>query len=261
MDDESLPSSAAFNEELGILLACPISKQLLSEPVLFSDGHYYNKTHLDMWLGQFPGEEARSPMTNEMVAKKYVVEKCMIRNVIQALVEKGALPQDLSQEFMARRRANLTVKKLLCQSKSADGEVAIEACLTLAEWYTTGHMFLPQSESLAYEWYERAVDVASTATAADEEGVEHVNAAAADALYYLGLANALGKGVEQCFSMAVYYYTAAAIDGHRECAILLGDAFQYGLLGLHVDPTLASRWYGSAREVRNVGSTIEAPVE
>ena len=50
-------------------LICPISLMKLEDPVVCSDGHIYEKTHIELWIGAFKDKEPTSPLTGEIIKK------------------------------------------------------------------------------------------------------------------------------------------------------------------------------------------------
>mmetsp|Transcript_31413 Transcript_31413/g.83605 ORF Transcript_31413/g.83605 Transcript_31413/m.83605 type:complete len:650 (-) Transcript_31413:269-2218(-) len=71
---------------------CPISKQFMHDPVVLSDGHSYERRHIEQWLQ----EHETSPVCDAPLA-----ERCMFPN--HAL--RNAIEEYLQQVFSAHRRA------------------------------------------------------------------------------------------------------------------------------------------------------------
>ena len=74
--------------ELTQSFLCPITQKLPVDPVTAEDGHVYNKGPLQEWFAQHPGDECRSPLTNEPMGKK-LVPAYALRNALELLVEQG----------------------------------------------------------------------------------------------------------------------------------------------------------------------------
>lgn len=90
---------------------CPISQQCLHDPVVLSDGHTYERRHIERWLQ----EHSTSPVSNEELAQKAIFPNHALRNGINEYFEQvfsvhrgairktmrrasGALPKDLDSD-------------------------------------------------------------------------------------------------------------------------------------------------------------------
>jgi cAMP-specific phosphodiesterase 4/high affinity cAMP-specific and IBMX-insensitive 3',5'-cyclic phosphodiesterase 8 len=60
---------------------CPISGQVMHDPVLLCDGHTYEKRHIERWL--FVEKRTTSPMTNVELEHKMIFPNIAFRNVIE----------------------------------------------------------------------------------------------------------------------------------------------------------------------------------
>merc|ERR1719271_1429232 len=57
---------------------CPISKQVMHDPVVLSDGHSYERRHIERWLQ----EHTTSPVSNEELPQKAMFPNHALRNAI-----------------------------------------------------------------------------------------------------------------------------------------------------------------------------------
>lgn len=71
---------------------CPISRQILRDPVVLSDGHTYERRHIERWLE----EHSTSPVSNEALPQKATFPNHALRNAIEEYFE---------QVFSVHRRA------------------------------------------------------------------------------------------------------------------------------------------------------------
>merc|ERR1719456_1775447 len=57
---------------------CPISHQVMHDPVVVSDGHTYERRHIERWLQ----EHTTSPVSNEPLPENIVFSNHALRNAI-----------------------------------------------------------------------------------------------------------------------------------------------------------------------------------
>ena len=66
---------------------CPITHQLMTDPVIAVDGHSYERSAIQKWLDL---GNATSPMTNERLERPDLVQNHALRSQIQRAVEQAA---------------------------------------------------------------------------------------------------------------------------------------------------------------------------
>jgi len=64
---------------------CPITQELLREPVVVSDGHTYEKAAIEKWLRS----KNISPMTGEEMRDKNIIGNVNLKKLIKDLIEEG----------------------------------------------------------------------------------------------------------------------------------------------------------------------------
>jgi cAMP-specific phosphodiesterase 4/calcium/calmodulin-dependent 3',5'-cyclic nucleotide phosphodiesterase len=89
IDDSSSPS---YNWQHPPSFYCPISKQVMHEPVVLSDGHSYERRHIERWLQ----DRNTSPVSNDALPQKEIFPNHALRNAIEEYFE---------QVFSVHRRA------------------------------------------------------------------------------------------------------------------------------------------------------------
>ena len=57
---------------------CPITQELMSDPVMASDGHTYERAAIERWFES----NQTSPLTGEELASKALVPNMMIRSMV-----------------------------------------------------------------------------------------------------------------------------------------------------------------------------------
>lgn len=63
---------------------CPISYEIMIDPVICADGHTYERLHIERWLKQ----SHLSPKTNERLNVTTLIPNYALRNVIQEYLKK-----------------------------------------------------------------------------------------------------------------------------------------------------------------------------
>ena len=78
-------------------LCCPISHDLMINPVLISDGHTYEKENIIRWLKT----NNKSPLTNEIVKFNYYEQDKFIKNniLVKKLIIKWKEDNLIKKEF------------------------------------------------------------------------------------------------------------------------------------------------------------------
>jgi len=65
---------------------CPITREIMNDPVICCDGHTYEREAIDMWLKS----NSRSPKTNQPLHSRILIPNHAMRNSIDALGENAA---------------------------------------------------------------------------------------------------------------------------------------------------------------------------
>jgi hypothetical protein len=80
---------------------CPITRELVIDPVVAEDGHIYERVDLERWLQT----KKRSPVTNKPMGSR-VVPAIFARQTIQELLESGAVDDSTAAKFFYTRAQN-----------------------------------------------------------------------------------------------------------------------------------------------------------
>eukprot|EP00928_Gymnodinium_smaydae_P065086 TRINITY_DN48283_c0_g1_i1.p1 TRINITY_DN48283_c0_g1~~TRINITY_DN48283_c0_g1_i1.p1 ORF type:complete len:269 (+),score=68.52 TRINITY_DN48283_c0_g1_i1:42-809(+) len=89
-------------------LKCPITGELLMDPVATADGHVYERAAIERWLTQ----HETSPSTGSRLPNKEVTSSPLTRGVVRDFVESGAVPREDERQWQLRRG--------LCMAKAGD---------------------------------------------------------------------------------------------------------------------------------------------
>lgn len=98
ISDMAVPVEAALQGTEDAFFSCPITRDIMLDPVLCCDGHSYERRAIKLW---FDRENRTSPVTNETLASLIVVPNIALRCLIQA-ARPGA-----RAEFMRLERERL----------------------------------------------------------------------------------------------------------------------------------------------------------
>jgi hypothetical protein len=93
-------------------VVCPITRQLLVDPVMARDGKVYERGSIETWLKK----HERSPMNgNHMEAT--LVPALHVRNIIEALIASDAIDADMAKMWVERSEKEAKHKALLALAK------------------------------------------------------------------------------------------------------------------------------------------------
>lgn len=79
---------------------CPISFDLLLDPVICTDGHSYERKNIETW---FKNHDT-SPKTNNKLESKTLIPNHALRSSIESLVEKEEINKLLVEEWKERKK-------------------------------------------------------------------------------------------------------------------------------------------------------------
>ncbi|KAJ8609536.1 hypothetical protein CTAYLR_006024 [Chrysophaeum taylorii] len=86
-------------EQLNDEFRCPISMELISDPVVGSDGRLYERSEIERWLSV----KGASPVTQAPMVAESLMSCHPVRNAIEALVSSGSVPPAEEALFQVRR--------------------------------------------------------------------------------------------------------------------------------------------------------------
>ena len=200
-------------------LKCPISHDLLVDPVTAEDGFQYEREdiqkHID--LAKSSGNGAvRSPKTNLPMGSK-LTDAVVVRNTIEKIVLSGAFGDDLVAWY--RRQC------LLAGLKKRAREKDLDAMRLLAAWYKTGKHGIEACPGKAKYWEDRATECDLKRSALQNHDPK--------AMCMLGKAYEGGTWGSKDARKAFYWFHMAAerMDGHGMARA--GNAYAEGKGTLH----------------------------
>lgn len=94
------------------LLICPITQQIMVDPVITSDGQTYEREAIEQWLTT----SRKSPLTNVFLANSTLIPNIALKNIIENIIEQGLVSLKEIQEYYSSKGiqgSELTTKKNL----------------------------------------------------------------------------------------------------------------------------------------------------
>lgn len=201
---------------------CPITKELLIDPVVAEDGKIYEKSAIEHLIGQ-----------NELIGSK-LVPVVHVRNTIESIIKSDAI-----FDIKTRRKANKWLKKIAnvqkieqTKARAISGSCA-EAMITLGYWHTHGMNGFKRDDLEAFSWFRKAADCG------------HVKTMVLVGWCLLRNSGSI-TGVPQNIPEALYYLTLAAQNGSDVGAYNIGRAYTNGFYGLKRNTKLGKYWLSKA---------------
>lgn len=210
-DDSSLRQLGdAIAEEM----KCPISQELLVDPVTAEDGFHYEREEIVNYMKHIRENNLtlRSPKTNLPMGER-LNNAIAARNTIQRLVESGAIGGERVQLYRQRSLVVETQKKATKED--------VEAMRLLATWYTNGLNGLEKCPRQAYYWKCKAeIHFLMCRVHSDD----------AEAMCIVGKAHSTGQlGLDEDHEKAFYFFDMAASKMNPHGMARAGDLLAEGI--------------------------------
>jgi hypothetical protein len=75
--------------------ACPITREIMDDPVICSDGHTYERVAIEQWLRS----NSRSPKTNQHLSSRVLIPNYAMRQAIESMSESLSCVKKFSEKF------------------------------------------------------------------------------------------------------------------------------------------------------------------
>lgn len=201
-------------------LICPITRELLWDPVFATDGRIYERKAIEAHISFQKWSLKTSPVTNETMSD--ILYPCpRIKNLIKTLIETKMIVGELASKWSKKLAHEKQIAEIVEKANAGDGE----AMWNLGLKYEKGTDGFEQNQVSAYEWFEKshaAGFVPGTAS--------------------LGWCLLHGIGTERKPAQGIMYTCLAAQDGSALAAYRLGTALKCGLHGLDKNVPEAIQW-------------------
>ena len=117
---------------------CPITHEVMTDPVVASDGHSYERCAILKWIGQrlIQGHPVLSPLTNEVLPSTHVVPNVTLRKLIDGHkeyardIEKG-IAKNYDDKFKQIRAEKTLLAARVSKAESELQEMKLRAQQTL----------------------------------------------------------------------------------------------------------------------------------
>lgn len=218
MDQESLKEALDYFENE---FTCPITNELMRDPVTAEDGRLYDRAGIIKWFATQTGPQAKSPMTGNAMGFR-LLNNVQVRNTITRMVEAGAFGSTRAKEWKDDRRDEETIADLYKKAENGD----ITAMCGMGYVYRDAMYGYEADAQKAFAWFKLAAD--------------HGNCAASTAvgIFYLN-----AQGAEPNRSKGIMYLSMGAAGGSEHAAAVLGWAHDNGHHGFGQDKEGATYWY------------------
>ena len=227
------------SEQVTRPLLCPITHELMVDPVLAEDGHTYERSSIEEWLSR----KNTSPLIpNKKLLKSKLVAVQRMHETIEALVETGAVEDKLSDSWKKKKKAlDLFQANILYD----EGKVLEAAKLGLpiaqgevSMWYFFGHNGVEKDLHESLKWARKAA-----------EGGDSIGQFRLGWFYSKGIPGILTRDVSE----AISWYEKAAKKGNEVAMLKLGSIYENG--GCELDEIFflqkAAFWYEKGAENSN----------
>ena len=221
--------------ELSEIVMCPISHELMVDPVLAADGNSYERKEIEQWLENHD----TSPVTNLQLETKTLFENHAVKQQIEKLVESGELDGDMCVEWLERKHKQSPehAQELFDEGKVEEaaklGHAKAQGLMARRCWH--GSHGVTKDPVKCVEWAKKA------AAQGDMVGQ-----------HYLGYAYDLGEGgLAKNWALAKEWYEKAAAQGHASSMNNLGFMYREGGHGLTQNHVTAVKWYRKGAEAGN----------
>lgn len=201
---------------------CPITYELLFDPVEAEDGRLYERAAIEGYFEHKANQVmVKSPVTNQEMGKR-LVPATHVRDAITKLVQSGQVDAETTAAWK-ESRLNLAQVTAL-RAKAAEGDA--HAMGRLGFSYRDGTRGLKKDSKEAFYWFKKAADLKDPPSACSC-GVAYIN----------------GSGVERNHTRGISMVTIAAMLGSEHACSVLAWASECGHHGFNKDPEEATKWY------------------
>ena len=198
--------------------SCPITRELLFDPVTAEDGHLYERSAIESWISCC-SEELKSPKTNVPMGPR-LMSSTVVRSAIEQMVRDGVV---ICPEWTQRLADEKTVRAV--REKAEGGNT--DAMNSLGAWYHGGQKGLPKDQKQAFAWYQRG----------------HRLGGSPKLTRNLAGCYLFGHGVESDEALGMHLLTLAAERGSEFARYTLAQCFALGTAGLSKNVHEANHWF------------------
>lgn len=205
---------------------CPITAALMTNPVLASDGIFYEREALLKLFETSAPQDAVSPVTREIINRDFI-ESVAARNTIAKLVASGALDSEMVTEWQARSEQDKQLDNWQKEAEKGNGQ----SMHSIGLCFFRGTHGLERNENMAFTYFKMASD-AKYPPGTTMVATSHLN----------------GTGTKRDLILGAHYLTMASERGSEHACALLGWIHTEGHFGFKKDYKEATEWYKKMKE-------------
>lgn len=132
-------------------LVCPITQELVFDPVMAEDGTLYEKTAIEEYLSTKSGSGmVKSPYKGIMMGRK-LIPAPQIKAMIEKMIDNGSIAGDLTDEWKRHMLDNCST---LLMKRAERGDV--KAMEDIGDAFNQGDFGFEWSDKEALKWYQKA---------------------------------------------------------------------------------------------------------
>ena len=219
-------------------LICPITQELMVDPVLAEDGNTYERSAIKRWIST----KSTSPLNPNCRLNAYrLMTNRMAKKQIEEIVESGELNDQLCADY-ANRKAQMLYDEGKVEEAAELG--LPEAQGEMADRCFLGRDGVTKDLEKSVEWAKKAAE------GGDKTGQ-----------FRIGVAYHFAQGgLEKDCALAKKWYVGAAKQGCTVSMNNIGNLYEYGGHGVTKNPVTAVSWYrdsavaGLAKGQHNLGN-------
>lgn len=237
-------AQAIRNFQSGDGLICPITQQIMNEPVMVCEtGLSYERISIVKWLRKY-----QTNPINNVPLRSYpeLIPNYSLKTVIAHFLAEGHAIAPIPNQEEA-----ITSNELLAEFRlTLDSTTSQQATEIFFTWFNDQRQLAEQGDALAQYRMGRTFEEGIELTQSYSDAIYWYNLAAnnathphAEAAFRLAIIYDIGRGVTQDFKLAFHYFLIAAEQhNHTEAIVNLADCYANGI-GIEVDLERMLHWY------------------
>ena len=153
LEDEARRGAA--ESEVPPELQCPLSFEIMTDPVMNAAGQTYERAAIEEWFERQKDGDVTSPMTNQVMGKQ-LVPALQTRSAIERLINNDIISGNVADTWKEKRAELQAIDKdkLPTLAKAHRGDVACMRAIGFC--YRDGCDGLKKDEEKAVEWFSKA---------------------------------------------------------------------------------------------------------
>ena len=101
MDKDNNPNNNNLINNLESQIECPISKQIMRDPVIACDGNTYERYWIERHFKTFDdNERVKSPMTNNFLENRNLIPNLSLKSMIELVISQGMLNLEETKKYV-----------------------------------------------------------------------------------------------------------------------------------------------------------------